>query len=210
MFSLSHRTISASNVVDYDSRYHKAGSFEKAMLGLRRLVEEKRRVGRTKPIVHWRYLLFNWNDSDACIEEALRLYPAGWLMTRRALRDDRIGDYFVPAGTEIYISPYFIQRHPGLWVAPDSFDPDRFGKPGSEAGAMLPFSAGPRNCIGEHLARMEMQLHLVMTARDLELRYAPDKPPGLAAGVNLLSAEDLYMRPMLRRPAASGDDATIV
>ena len=58
------------------SRYHKAGSFEKAMLGLRRLVEEKRRVGRTKPIVHWRYLLFNWNDSDACIEEALRLREA--------------------------------------------------------------------------------------------------------------------------------------
>lgn len=144
------------------------------------------------------------------IEEALRLYPAGWLMTRRALRDDRIGDYFVPAGTEIYISPYFIQRHPGLWVAPESFDPDRFGAPGSEAGAMLPFSAGPRNCIGEHLARMEMQLHLVMTARDLELRYAPEKPPGLAAGVNLLSAEDLYMRPMLRRPPAPGNDVTIV
>ena len=143
------------------------------------------------------------------IEEALRLYPAGWLMTRKALRDDRIGDYFVPAGTEIYISPYFIQRHPGLWVAPESFDPDRFGAPGSEAGAMLPFSAGPRNCIGEHLARMEMQLHLVMTARDLELRYAPDKPPGLAAGVNLLSAQDLYMRPALRRAAASGDDVTI-
>ena len=62
----------------------------------------------------------------------------------------------------------------------------------------------------KHLARMEMQMHLVMTARDLELRYTPEKPPGLAAGVNLLSAEDLYMRPVLRRPAAPGDDVAIV
>ncbi|HTT84538.1 MAG TPA: SPASM domain-containing protein [Rhizomicrobium sp.] len=54
-------------------RYHKAGSFEKAMLGMRRLIEARRRAGKDKPVVHWRYLLFNWNDSDTCIEEALRL-----------------------------------------------------------------------------------------------------------------------------------------
>lgn len=132
------------------------------------------------------------------IEEALRLYPAGWLMTRRALCDDQIGEYFVPAGTEIYISPYFIQRHPGLWEEPDAFNPDRFGThdlPGG--GAMLPFSAGPRNCIGEHLARMEMHIHLVMTARDLKLRHAGRKHPALAAGVNLLSAGDFHMHPEL-------------
>jgi tetratricopeptide (TPR) repeat protein len=54
-------------------RYHKAGSFEKAMLGMRRLMEAKRRAAKPLPIVHWRYLLFNWNDSDECIAEALRL-----------------------------------------------------------------------------------------------------------------------------------------
>ncbi|MGB8095576.1 MAG: cytochrome P450, partial [Terracidiphilus sp.] len=48
------------------------------------------------------------------IEEALRLYPAGWLMTRKAIRDDHLGEFFVPAGTEIYIAPYLIQRHPAL------------------------------------------------------------------------------------------------
>jgi hypothetical protein len=54
-------------------RYHKAGSFEKAMTGMRRLVEAKRRAGKTKPTIHWRYLVFNWNDSDECVAEALRL-----------------------------------------------------------------------------------------------------------------------------------------
>jgi pyruvate-formate lyase-activating enzyme len=61
--------------VDQDSysRYHKAASFEKAMLGMRRLLDEKRRIGAGRPIVHWRYLLFHWNDSDAQIAEAQRL-----------------------------------------------------------------------------------------------------------------------------------------
>lgn len=44
-------------------------------------------------------------------------------MTRRALKDDWLDGYFVPAGTEIYNSPYLIQRNPALWDDPDRFDP---------------------------------------------------------------------------------------
>jgi hypothetical protein len=43
------------------------------MTGMRRLVDAKRRAGKTAPLVHWRYLMFNWNDSDECVAEALRL-----------------------------------------------------------------------------------------------------------------------------------------
>jgi cytochrome P450 len=135
------------------------------------------------------------------IEEALRLYPPGWLMTRRAVQNDQIGDYFVPAGTEIYISPFYIQRHPGLWEAPEVFDPDRFAadeSPEQRSLAMLPFSVGPRNCIGEHLARMEMQIHVMMIAKRLRLRYVEADAPVLAAGVNLLSARDFIMTPELK------------
>jgi cytochrome P450 len=135
------------------------------------------------------------------IEEALRLYPPGWLMTRRAVQNDQIGDYFVPAGTEIYISPFYIQRHPSLWEAPDAFDPDRFASdesPEHRSLAMLPFSVGPRNCIGEHIARMEMQIHVMMIAKRLRLRYVETDAPVLAAGVNLLSARDFIMTPELK------------
>jgi cytochrome P450 len=133
------------------------------------------------------------------IEEAMRLYPPGWLMTRKALKEDRLGEYFVPAGTEIYISPYLIQRHPKLWEAPDSFNPDRFGagEPQRHPLAMLPFSAGPRNCIGEFLARIEMQIHLMIIAARLRLRLAPGDPPQWVAGVNLLSRHDFIMVPEL-------------
>ena len=135
------------------------------------------------------------------IDEALRLYPAGWLMTRKALKDDQLGDYFVPAGTEIYISPYFIQRHPDLWEDPDRFNPDRFGPDHSQDRhplAMLPFSAGPRNCIGELFARVEMQIHLMTIARQLRLRFVERKPPELDVGVNLRSKHDFIMDPELK------------
>lgn len=137
------------------------------------------------------------------IEETLRLYPAGWLMTRKALKDDQLDDYFVPAGTEIYISPFLIQRHPDLWKDPDRFNPDRFA-----AGqlrdrhelAMLPFSAGPRKCIGELFARIEMQIHLIAIAKELRLRCADWNSVDLQAGVNLRNKSDFIMIPEIRGP----------
>jgi cytochrome P450 len=135
------------------------------------------------------------------IEEALRSYPPLWLMTRKAVKDDQIGDYFVPAGTEIYISPYLIQRHPDLWEAPDRFDPDRFSANQSQDRhrlTMCPFGAGPRNCIGEFLARIEMQIHLITIGRELRMRRDETKPPEMVAGVNLLSKDAFIMTPELK------------
>jgi cytochrome P450 len=135
------------------------------------------------------------------IDETMRLYPAGWLMSRKAVRDDWLGDYFVPAGTEIYVSPYFIQRHPDRWEDPDRFNPDRFGPDQSKNRhrlPMMPFSLGPRNCIGEFLARVEMQIHLMIIAKHLRLRYVQSRPIELDAGVNLRSKHDFIMYPHLK------------
>jgi cytochrome P450 len=134
------------------------------------------------------------------IEEALRLYPPGWLMTRKALKDDVLGDYFVPAGTEIYIPPYFIQRHPDFWESPNHFKPDRFEPSRSTQPAltMLPFSAGPRNCIGEFFARSEIRIHLVTIAKRLRLRYSDNVLLDLEAGVNLRNKFDFIMEPEIR------------
>jgi cytochrome P450 len=132
------------------------------------------------------------------IEEALRLYPALWLMTRAAVENDQLGEYFVPAGTEIYISPYLIQRHPAFWEAPDRFNPDRFGPDESRTRhpmTMIPFAAGPRKCIGESLARLEMQIHLITIAKDLRLRSVGEQPIELEAGVNLRNKHDFIMTP---------------
>lgn len=132
------------------------------------------------------------------IDEALRFYPPLWLMTRKAVQDDYLGEYFVPAGTEIYISPYLIQHSPGLWETPEQFDPERMDPARTEDRhelAFCPFGAGPRNCIGERLARVEVQVHLMAIARNLRLRYDSDRPAEMAAGMNLLSKDDFMMRP---------------
>jgi cytochrome P450 len=135
------------------------------------------------------------------IDEVMRLYPAGWLVTRTALRDDRLGEYFVPAGTEIYLPPYFIQRHPDLWQEPERFNPDRFLPQNSRYRhrlATIPFSVGPRNCIGAAFARIEMQIHLMTIARYLRLRYVQSRPIEIEAGVNLRSKYDFIMYPEVK------------
>jgi len=135
------------------------------------------------------------------IEEAMRLYPPGWMVSRRALSNDSIGDYMIPAGTEIYVSIYHVHRSPSLWKEPDCFDPDRF-RAGSQksrhALAAIPFSAGPRNCIGGFLARTEMQIHLILIGRHLRFDYVQPEPIEMDAGVNLRSKHDFFMVPRIR------------
>jgi len=131
------------------------------------------------------------------LDETMRLYPPGWLLTRRALEDDVMGGYFVGRGTEIYIPLYLIQRHPDLWERPDQFDPDRC-LASRRADALIPFSAGPRNCVGEHLARLEMLVHLVRLGGALRMRYEAPGPLEYELGVNLRNRYDFIMYPQLR------------
>ncbi|HLW23757.1 MAG TPA: cytochrome P450 [Steroidobacteraceae bacterium] len=132
------------------------------------------------------------------IEEALRLYPPAWLVTRRSLHDDQLGEFFVPAGTEIFISPYLIQRHPAFWERPDQFEPERFEGPGEGSRAALcPFGSGPRNCIGEFMARLEIQAQLVTVLRKVRLSSCGERPQ-ICADINLTTREHLYLRPHLR------------
>ena len=60
---------------------------------------------------------------------------------------------------------------------------------------MIPFSAGPRNCIGMHFARIEMQIHLMTIAKCLRLEYVATRPLELDAGINLRSKYDFIMFP---------------
>lgn len=122
------------------------------------------------------------------IDEALRLYPPGWMLARRALEDDTVDGIAVPAGSDVLISPYLLHRNPRYWTDPDSFDPERFSAAVNESRpryAYLPFSAGARNCIGEHVARLEMVVHLAVVARKMRLRRAEPGPIAMEAQINL-------------------------
>jgi enediyne biosynthesis protein E7 len=131
------------------------------------------------------------------VNEALRLYPPGWLLSRRTIEADVLGGYPVPAGTNVLLPLYLLHRHPRFWKDPDSFRPERFA-PEHEAErprfAYMPFAAGPRHCIGETFALYEMLMHLYKVARHYRLVYLPDRPLELEAQINLRSRHPLHMR----------------
>lgn len=135
------------------------------------------------------------------IEESLRLYPPGWLLTRKALVPVEIGGYEIEAGAHVFVAPYMVHRHPDIWPDPERFDPERFA-PGADEGrhmcAYIPFGAGPRRCIGEQLALLEMQIHFFVMAREFDLAYLGDTPPALEPQVNLRPREAIHMRPLAR------------
>ncbi len=131
------------------------------------------------------------------IDESLRLYPPGWVLSRRTIAADQLGGYSVPAGTNVLLPLYLLHRHPHFWKNPEAFDPERFA-PAHEAErprfAYMPFAAGPRHCIGESFALYEMLVHLYKVARRYRLRYVPDKPLELEAQINLRTRHPLRMR----------------
>jgi cytochrome P450 len=131
------------------------------------------------------------------IDEALRLYPPGWILSRRTIGPDTLAGYEIPAGTSVMLSPYILHRHPQFWKEPDAFRPERFA-PDHEAErprfAYMPFAAGPRHCIGESLALYEMLMHLYKVARRYRLTYASDRPIELEAQINLRTKHPLFMK----------------
>ncbi|MBV8342955.1 MAG: cytochrome P450, partial [Gammaproteobacteria bacterium] len=131
------------------------------------------------------------------INEALRLYPPGWLLSRRTIDADVLGGYPVPPQTNVLLPLYLLHRHPLFWKDPEAFQPERFASEHvSERPrfAYMPFAAGPRHCIGESFALYEMLMHLYKVARRYRLRYVPDKPLELEAQINLRTRYPLRMR----------------
>ena len=139
--------------------------------------------------------------TQALLEETLRLYPPVWLFTRRAVEDDTLTDYDIGVGTDIYLSPYILQRTAEFWPDPERFDPERFAADGEMKKAerpWFPFSLGPRRCLGEYFSFLEMKIHLGLLAQKFVMTRIDDEPPQLDLGINLRSATDIYLRPEIR------------
>jgi cytochrome P450 len=136
-------------------------------------------------------------------EEALRLYPPAYVFSRRAVAEDRLGPYRMPAGAHIVISPYALHRRPDYWPEPDAFWPERFA-PGARTDrpklAYLPFGGGPRICIGNSFAMMEHAIVLATVARRWRLESIPGREVRTEPRITLRPRGGLQMR-LLRREA---------
>lgn len=135
------------------------------------------------------------------LEETLRLYPPVWLYSRRAVADDTLDGYAIPADADIYLSPYILQRTAEFWPEPERFDPERFAADGPYPKGerpYFPFSLGPRRCLGEYFSFLEMKIHLGILIPRFRLEPVSSPHPGLDLGINLRAAGDILLQPVFR------------
>lgn len=92
------------------------------------------------------------------IKEAMRLHSPAWAIDRQALENDSFKEYSWPKDTLIILYISGLHRNPKYWKDPNSFIPERFDDENAKNFAYYPFGSGPRLCIGEHFAMMEMAL----------------------------------------------------
>ena len=133
----------------------------------------------------------------AVFDEAMRLYPPVWLVSRHAKEDDVLAGREIPAGSLIIMTPYIAQRDPQLWEAPTEFRPQRFldGHRRGAAGDAIfwPFGLGPRMCIGRDFAYVEGMAVLSVLLRQVAVSRVPGVVPRPAALVTLRPADALAL-----------------
>jgi cytochrome P450 len=119
----------------------------------------------------------NLKYTEYVLLEAMRLYPPIFVLMRRAVNDDIVGGYHIPRGATVVLCAYVTHRHPDFWDNPEGFDPERFTRERSAhlpRMAYFPYGGGPRKCIGNTFAALEMPLVLAMVTQ----RYRANLVPG--------------------------------
>ncbi len=113
------------------------------------------------------------------VQESMRLYPPVWGIARRCTEETEIGGFRIPRDSYIAVTMYALHRHPDYWPDSDRFDPDRFAADRSHSRhsyAYLPFSAGPRACIGAGMSMLEIQLVLAQLIQQFRATPLPGHP----------------------------------
>lgn len=122
------------------------------------------------------------------IVETMRLRPAVWILTRRAVADTELGGYHIPAGADVVYSPYAIQRDPRSYERHAQFDPDRWLPERAKEVpkyAMSPFGVGNRKCPGDHFSMAELTLILATVASAYRFEQVPGSDPSPRIGITL-------------------------
>jgi len=131
------------------------------------------------------------------IEESLRLYPPAWIMDRQTIEADQLGEYLIEGGKMVNIFIYGVHHDPKNWPDPKKFDPDRFTPEKSKARkpfTYFPFGGGPRLCIGNNFAMMEMQMILAALLQKFSFEYARETPPETEPMITLRPRGGMPMR----------------
>jgi carotene epsilon-monooxygenase len=150
-----------------------------------------------------------------CVLESMRLYPHPPVLLRRARVRDvlPLNEYVVEPGQDVMISVYNIHRSPAVWGSDaDEFVPERFGpldgpQPNEQNTdyRYIPFSGGPRKCVGDQFAVMEAVVALAVVLRRYEVALVPGQDIGLTTGATIHTTNGLYMTVKERREKGAGE-----
>jgi cytochrome P450 len=125
-------------------------------------------------------------------------------MSRRVVEPLHLGEWTLPAGALLRITPWVIQRDARWFPEPEAFRPERFVAAAEPPprGAWMPFGTGPRVCIGQHFAMLEMTLVAALLLQRYELLTVPgEAPPEPEFNVTLRPRKPLRLR-LLRQQAS--------
>ncbi|GAA2594852.1 hypothetical protein GCM10010399_26780 [Dactylosporangium fulvum] len=146
-------------------------------------------------------LSFTWQ----VLQETLRMYPPAWMLTRTTTREAELAGRRLTPGSIVMYSPYAQGHNPALFADPEVFDPDRWRPELAKSlprGAMVPFSAGNRKCIGDAFGQAETTLTLATIATRWRLRPQPGARPQTAVPKASLGTGRLLMLPRRRDRSA--------
>lgn len=112
--------------------------------------------------------------SDLVVKETLRLYPSVWQVLRHVVRDTQVGGHKIPAGTQVLMSQWVLQRDPRFFSDPERFTPERWEHPREDWKlSYFPFGMGPRGCFGERLTFLTLKLVVAVFTRKFRLQLVP-------------------------------------
>ena len=131
---------------------------------------------------------------DRVLKESLRLFPPAPLNHRVTARDAELGEYRIPAGTEVLSSIYHTHRMPDLYPDPLSFRPERWANLEPGPYGYNPFSAGPRMCIGATFAQFEIKVVLAILLQRFRLELVPNQRIDRYFGITLSPSPRMLMR----------------
>jgi len=160
----------------------------------------------TDPVTHTELRQLSYLDQ--IVQEAMRLYPTAWMINRVNQKPLAYKGYEFEPGTTFFLPQFLVHRHPEHWEKPEDFWPDHFSPDRVQKrhkAAFFPFAAGSRNCIGLHLATMELKIIIAELVRRYDLRPADESKPKLTASITMFPASEINLRMIpLQNTGASG------
>lgn len=126
--------------------------------------------------------------TETIAKESMRLYPPAYALGREAIEECEIGGYRVPARAQVFMFQWATQRDPRFFTEPDGFCPERWTEEFSNSlpkYAYFPFGGGPRACIGNYFAMMEIVMLLATIGQRFRFSLLPNHEVSLMPAMSL-------------------------